>query len=121
MTPLFCNNAEIVTYKVSPMGDMVVIKFYYSEPKMPNYSPAMPMPEHMSVVSVIIPRASAKEMVKRMTYFLAKQDEHSISLVCGNCELYMDDACPMKLKAKIDPKKDGCSKFKVRSENNAKL
>ncbi len=107
--PMFVTGAEVMTFRAG--GDMAIIKFYYQEPSVPRdyVKVNQGMPNFIPAVTVMLPRVAAKEMIKSMSYFFAKQDEHSSPMmVCRTCKI---EECPMKDDMVMDPDKDGCSKW----------
>lgn len=74
--PTFINNVEIRTLR-TPDGEMVVLRFYYTEGAIPaeqNMSP-FPHSELSFGPVVIVPRVIMKSVFKKFLLFMAQQDE----------------------------------------------
>jgi hypothetical protein len=78
--PIYVNKAEILTYGSKEEGDLVVIRYFYLEPKLKSIDyPKLlgrPGPNAYSTMAVIMPRRVAKDFLKKFLGFMAREDEH---------------------------------------------
>lgn len=107
IAPLFVTAAEIMTF-----GNLAVLKFYYHEPDIDDKPPDKL--KNYPVASVIMPRKAIVEIAKRMTRFLAVQEEHMIGPICRHCVKYRTEECPMRNDTILDVEMDGCSRFELK-------
>lgn len=77
LAPTFCNAYEIQAIYTKDNHELVVLKFFYSEPAQKTDSPFPKFP-FAPVAAIILERATLKSFLNQMNTFLAVEGEHRV-------------------------------------------
>ena len=114
ISPIVATNTQLKEYE-----HMVILKFYFEEP-ISIFEKTSPPIKDLPVSMLLMPMESLKKLSKQLLKYIGKREEHTYSVVCGNCKHYQQKSCPMKAK-RMDPEEDSCSRFALYEETEATL